>query len=454
MRHKLARQIRDDFPAYAQLVNPAAATLDEARASLRPDEALISIAVLPRRTLVWAVSKTGPVGFAEVPLDAKTVDATVMHLRRALDPGARTLGDIPVFDVGGAHTLYRTLLEPVAVGWRDATSLLIVPHGALGQLPFTLLVTRSTTLAPESGALFSNYRDVPWLVRSHAVTVLPSVGALATLRRLPSGDPSRKPFVGFGDPYFSREQARKASGESAPPVETSLASRSAPVLLRNLRIESANSTRLAMLPPLPDTAAEILSIAAALKADPARDVFLGARANERQVRTMNLAAYRVIAFATHGLVAGELDGLTQPALALSAPEVAGIDGDGLLTMEKVLALRLDADWVVLSACNTASANGAGAEALSGLGRAFFYAGGRALLVSNWPVETTSARALTTDLFRRQAANQQLRRARALQQTLNTLIDDAGYVDRRTGKVVFSYAHPIFWAPFNLVGDGG
>jgi len=162
----------------------------------------------------------------------------------------------------------------------------------------------------------------------------------------------------------------------------------------------------------------------------------------------------VIAFATHGLVPGELDGLTQPALALSAPEVAKVGGNGLLTMEKILALRLNADWVVLSACNTASGNGAGSEAISGLGRAFFYAGARALLVSNWPVETTSARALTTDLFRRQATDQRLSRARALQQTIIGLIDEGRFVDPATGRVVFSYAHPIFWAPFTLVGDGG
>jgi CHAT domain-containing protein len=123
-------------------------------------------------------------------------------------------------------------------------------------------------------------------------------------------------------------------------------------------------------------------------------------------------------------------------------------------MEKILALRLDADWVVLSACNTASGDGAGAEAVSGLGRAFFYAGARALLVSQWPVETTSARELTTDLFRRHRADPTVTRARALQQTMNWLIDDGVAIDPDTKQISFSYAHPMFWAPFMLVGDGG
>lgn len=164
-------------------------------------------------------------------------------------------------------------------------------------------------------------------------------------------------------------------------------------------------------------------------------------------------ARKVIAFATHGLMPSDLNGLDQPALALSAPDVAGGIGDGLLTMDEILALKLNADWVVLSACNTAAGEGAGSEAVSGLGRAFFYAGARALLVSNWPVETVSARLLTTDLFKRQADHPDLTRADALRQTMLALMDSAGQRDA-SGKLQFSYAHPMFWAPFSLVGDGG
>ena len=96
--------------------------------------------------------------------------------------------------------------------------------------------------------------------------------------------------------------------------------------------------------------------------------------------------------------------------------------------------------------------GQGGDAVSGLGRAFFYAGTRALLVTNWPVETTSARALTTELFRRQAADAQLTRTQALRQAMIELIDGPGYV--QGGKTIYTYAHPLFWAPFALVGDGG
>jgi CHAT domain-containing protein len=447
-RQALTAQIAREFPTYAQLLNPPPATVEQARTILRPGEAWLVTYVAQDRTYVWAIPWRGPIGFAAAPFGEEALASTVISLREALDPTAKTLSDIPEFDLARAHGLYRALLEPVASGWREAQTLLVVAHGPLGQLPFALLPTQPTQLpAGEQRPIFSNYRAVPWLVRTHAVAVLPSVASLVTLRALPRGEPGRRPFVGFGDPYFSEEQARRVA------VRQSVAT-GAITLRRSPNFRGVDSSQLAMLPPLPETGEEIRSIALALNADLTRDVFLGERANEQTVKTLDLSGYRVIAFATHGLVPGDLDGLTQPALALSAPSVAKVEGDGLLTMEKILGLRLNADWVVLSACNTASSRGAGSEAISGLGRAFFYAGARALLVSSWPVETTSARALTTDLFRRQRGNPTLTRAKALQETMNALMDGPGFVDPKTSTVVFSYAHPIFWAPFALVGDGG
>jgi CHAT domain-containing protein len=212
------------------------------------------------------------------------------------------------------------------------------------------------------------------------------------------------------------------------------------------------SEALGNLPRLPDTAEELRSIAAALGVDPATALKLGKDANELAVKTAKLSTYRLVAFATHGLLADDIDGLDQPALALTAPKVAGIDGSGLLTSEDILALKMNADWVVLSACNTAAGAGAGAEAASGLGRAFFYAGSRALVVTNWSVQSTSARELVADIFRRQAGDPKLSRAEALRQAMMGLLDGPGFVDD-FGATVFSYAHPLFWAPFTLIGDG-
>ena len=458
-RAALAEEIERRFPDYADLINPKPATVAKVQRIMRPGEALIATYVSDDKTYVWGVPKSGRVRFAAAALDRKSIRAVIRDLRRALDPQAATLGNIPAFDLGLSHRLYRALLEPVKDGWRGAKSLLVVADDALGQLPFSVLVTQRTRLADESGALFSNYKSVPWLARDHAVTALPSVTALATLRALPAANPARRAFVGFGDPYFSTQQAAQAA--SSKPIRTAaLTSRGAfkvrglPVRLRSApKTKDLDSAELSKLPRLPDTADEVRGIALAVEADLTKDVFTGKRATEQRVKSLDLSGYKILAFATHGLIPGDLNGLIQPALALSAPEIGGTGGDGLLTMGEILGLKLDADWVVLSACNTAAGDGAGAEAFSGLGRAFFYAGTRALLVSNWPVETTSARALTTDLFRRQAKDSSLTRAQALRQAMLTLMDGRGLVDQG-GRTVFSYAHPIFWAPFSLVGDGG
>jgi len=213
------------------------------------------------------------------------------------------------------------------------------------------------------------------------------------------------------------------------------------------------SVGLGDLQRLPDTADELQAIAAALRVDPAKALQLGKAANERAVLGADLTRYRIIAFATHGLKPGDLDGLTQPALALTAPALANVEGDGLLTVEDILAPKLNADWVVLSACNTAAGAGTGAEAVSGFGRAFFYAGSRALLATNWAVHSQSARELVSDVFHRQAGDPGLTRAQALRQAMVELLDNGANKDD-AGRVRFTYAHPFFWAPYSLIGDGG
>ena len=347
------------------------------------------------------------------------------------------------------------LLRPVEQAWKPAKSLVIVTNGALGLLPLSLLPTSPAEITRDDDPLFSSYRQVPWLARTHAVSLMPSAAALITMRKLPAAGPGRSDLVGFGDPVFSPEDSEKASGE----LQTAVAgadnvTRGVPLRRRSSpQFEGVNTAELSMLPRLPDTADELKSIAEAMRADPGKALHLGKDANEQAVKSMDLSKVKVLAFATHGLVPGELDGLTQPALALTAPSIAGVAGDGLLTMEEILSLKLDADWVVLSACNTGAASGAGADAASGLGRAFFYAGSRALLVTNWSVHSESARELISGLFKRQAVDAKLTRSEALRQAMMALVDGPGYVGA-DGKTDFSYAHPLFWAPYSIIGDGG
>ncbi|QDO97432.1 CHAT domain-containing protein [Ferrovibrio terrae] len=454
-RAKTRQQIEKQFPEYASLIDPRPPSIEDMRATLRPGEALVSFYLAQDNSFTWVVPKDGPVSFAASPVGAAAIEQKVNRLRRALEPQAETLGDIPAFDLALAHELYRTLLQPVEAGWKPAKSLFVVSNGALGLLPLALLPTAPATVDMKAAPLFDGYKTVPWLARTHAVTQLPSSAALKTLRGLPAGSASRAPLIGFGDPFFNAEQAAEAASEAPLHIASSdpVAVRGAKLKRRNApATEGVNSAELGMLPRLPDTADELRSVAGAMQADLSKSLYLGKAANEKTVKQAKLDGYRVVAFATHGLIPGELNGLTQPALALSAPLVADVDGDGLLTMDEILGLKLDADWVVLSACNTGTGAGAGAEAASGLGRAFFYAGTRALLLTNWSVHSASARDLVTDLFRRQAADAKLGRAEALRQAMVALLDGPGY--QEDGKTLFSYGHPIFWAPYTLMGDGG
>jgi CHAT domain-containing protein len=458
-RTTLIDEIKIRFPRYTDFTNPQPVTFSQLQNHLRPDEVLISIYTDSNQTYVWAIPHNGEVRFSAVDLGKKQLRQIVAKLRRALDPEPAVFGDIPEFDLAQAYDLYAELLQPVEKDWKNTTDLLIVAHGPLGQLPFSALPTAPIRLSQEKGELFGNYRKVPWLIRKVSITRLPSASSFITLRSLPEANPSRKAFIGFGDPFFNPEQLARAKKGRAT-LKDNLASQETKLHVRGIRItetgnldsENITSCHLDSLNRLPDTAEEIKSIAQALDADLTTDIFTGEKASERQVKTMDLSDWRVIAFATHALLPGDLDGLDQPALALCSPSVTGDDEDGLLTMGEIMKLRMNADWVVLSACNTGAADGAGAEAVSGLGRAFFYAGTRALLVSMWPVETTSARKLTSDLFRFQKEDKNLSRARALRKSMLELIDDPGFEDQVTGKIVASYAHPLFWAPFMIVGE--
>lgn len=441
-RQRLRERIAKDFPHYANLVDPKPLTPEEVRPLLAEDEAMLSIYSAEQQTYLWAFSRSGAVEFAALPLPASALKERVARLRAQLDPGD-AIGLNLDFSFATANELFAQIVKPMQPGFGNARQLLVVSHGPLAQLPLAVLTTRPF-VATRTALPFESMAKAPWLIRDYSITQLPSASTLAALRRARNPpETARAPFIGIGNPTFSVQQ------HSAATVQTRAGTRRSGIATR-----SAGSATLGDLAPLPDTAEEVQDMAIALGADPAKALLLGAGASETAVKKADLSAVRILAFATHGLTPGDLNGLTQPALALSNPAVTGeSDADGLLTLEEILGLRLNADWVVLSACNTAAGDGESGEALSGLGRAFFFAGSRALLATNWPVETVSARLLTTDIFRRQAAQADLGRAQALRASMLSLMEKSA-TDPKSGKPAFSYAHPLFWAPFSLIGDGG
>ena len=177
------------------------------------------------------------------------------------------------------------------------------------------------------------------------------------------------------------------------------------------------------------------------------NILLGARATETEIKRLSgageMSKYRLIHFATHGALAGQVSGASEPGLLLTPPDHATATHDGYLSASEVADLKLDANWVILSACNTAAGDVESAETLSGLARAFFYAGARALLVSHWSVYSDVTVKLITGAIKRASADKSVGRAEAMRQAMLALIDNGAP----------SEAHPAFWEPFVVVGEG-
>jgi CHAT domain-containing protein len=307
-------------------------------------------------------------------------------------------------------------------------------------LPFHLLVTHTPAIAVPQMQVsdMAAYRDAAWLVKRHAVTVLPSVASLKALRVFARKGQGTKPMIGFGDPVFASD---KAAGQSTATAKLAARTRAYSDYWRGASIDRA---RLAeALSPLPDSAEELKAVAAKVGAS-LSDIHLGRNATEVNVKRLPLADYRVVYFATHGLVAGDVEGLGEPSLALTLPNEPSELDDGLLTASEVAQLKLNADWVVLSACNTAAGEKLGAEALSGLARAFFYAGARALLVSHWQIDSKAATRLATSTFDIMKSNQTIGRAEALRRAMLAYLDDRSDIWN---------AYPGFWGSFSLIGEG-
>jgi CHAT domain-containing protein len=246
-----------------------------------------------------------------------------------------------------------------------------------------------------------------------------------------------KPLIGFGDPVFDRT-AQTATRQQVGFNQS---------LTNFYRGVTADTTALAKaLPALPETADELRAVAKQLGAEP-NDIKLGEAASVTEVKHEALADYRVVYFATHALVAGEVEKFAtvkaEPALVLSIPEKPSDEDDGLLRASDVAMLKMNADFVVLSACNTAAGEKPGAEALSGLARAFFYAGAKSLIVSHWEVDSESTVALMTGLFDALKSNPHLSHAEALRMSMLRMIANSS----KPG-----WAQPKFWAPFIVVGE--
>jgi CHAT domain-containing protein/Tfp pilus assembly protein PilF len=412
-------ELNRDFAGYAALETPRVLDAAHTQALLGPHEALALFLTGESAGYVWLVRPHDLI-MQRISLSRNELTALVDTLRRGLNQSDVIFADeIRPFDLAIAHRLYNHLIAPLESRLQGVTQLLTVVDDALLTLPFSVLVGSPDTSPTDDS---DRYRRADWLINHLMLSRLPTVAALADLRQAVAPSAAPLVFAAFGDPQLTdiwgNQRGPGARGGST--------------------VSPADVKSLARLP---ETAEELQTVARILGSPP-EHLFLGAAATEAQVNAMRLQDYRILAFASHALVAGDLPGLQEPALVLTPPEAKDASDDGLLTATEITRLSLDADLVILSACNSAAADGsADGEGLSGLARAFIYAGSRSLLVSHWPVSSTATKTLMTRFFEDRQSDPQKNQARALANAMQAMLSGAET----------EFAHPMFWAPFMVIG---
>jgi CHAT domain-containing protein/tetratricopeptide (TPR) repeat protein len=402
------RQLRQRNPHYAALKYPEPITLAAAQRNLDDRTVLLSYSLAEPQSFLFALSRN------DFQVKRLPSEATLqLNVQKFLAAITDKNNPDPLEYRRQATRLSQQLLQPISNMLTGKKALMIVADGVLLRLPFEALLLPGTS---SQGDL----RSLPYLIRRFAVSYSPSASVWAQLlneRRATAPDG----FIAFGDPIYERH--------ADSPIASSL---------------RGGSTGLLNLQPLPHSREEITGIAK-LFADDDRAIFFGEEANEENVKAPSrLSHYRMVHFSTHGYLneaRPRFSGLVlsptrskvpNPQSAIRNPPAE----DGLLSAYEIFNLKLQADLVVLSACETGLGKEVKGEGLMSLTRAFMYAGTPSVVVSLWNVNDESAADLMIRFYRNLKAG--MTKGEALRQAQLETIRDNGF--------------PFFWAPFVLIGN--
>ncbi len=388
---RLKREIRTTSPAYANLKYPEVITYDEAKNSLvDKDTTFFAYSLGKDRSYVFVLSESGLKVFAAPA--RKALQQQVAEYRKVIS-------DKDNHDFSLGHVLFKELVLP---GLDKSTKRIVfVPDDILNLLPFETLVSDAGTTR--------------WLVQDHPVSYIPSLSSLRELNRRRSASRIRphKDLLAFGDPFYgaNEEDQRNASQDI---------------------FQDFYSNSLISFFRLKYSGLEIRKIAAAFK--PSRtDAFRRQEATEDRLKAAPLMDYRILHFATHGLIDDKKPARSSIILALDQDPAE----DGFLQMREIFNLRMNADLVTLSACQTGLGQFIRGEGIEGLSRAFFYAGASSVLMSLWAVNDEATYQLMERFYRHLVDSETpmnaLRRAKL----------------EMIGSDVLS--HPYYWAGFIVNG---
>jgi CHAT domain-containing protein len=414
-RQRAGQALQAASPGFAQLVQESV-TADDAEKLLQPNEALVAI-VLGEKDGWTLLMRRDRIVAGRIDGGAKKVDALVKRFRASMEVGPD--GNPPAFDGAAALGLYKAVLAPVAAGLDGVESLTVAPSGSLLSVPFGALLTGEVPM--------DGFQHAPFLIRRMAISHVPSVASFVNLRKAAHTVRATQPWFGLGDP------------RPPTPIQAQ----------RTYPVDACGDTAslLAGLQPLPGSRRELEAARGLLGGD-ASDVMLGAAFTAQNVLATPLQNYKVLHFATHALLPGELRCQSEPAIVTStAPNAPDASGAMLTASEIEEGLKLDAQLVILAACNTGGANGEAGESLSGLARSFLFAGARSLLVTHWEANDATTTYLTALFLQNWQTHPDTGPAMALANAQRLMLDKA------EGGLA-NLGHPFYWAVAALIGGEG
>lgn len=388
-REQLRTEIRQRHPPYAELQYPAAPKFKDVQSLLDDQTVLLEYALGQKPSFLFAVTRKD---FLVVPLPTASVLGAEVEALRAVITSRPQRSEFEK-QIKHSRKLFRELIEPAGKLLVGKQRLIIVPSGILHYLPFEVLLTKGE----EKALATMTPAQLPYLLRDYAISYVPSAAVLASLRNRPVKSTVGKSFLAFADPVY---------GDQGP-----------------WRLGRLIGSRR-----------EVEQISAFFPKDEV-SLLLREQASEGNAKTAGrFDQFRFVHFATHGLLNEEKPSHSGLILNLDAQQ----SEDGLLQAYEIFNLKLNADLVVLSGCETGLGKEVKGEGLVGLTHAFFYAGTPSLVVSLWKVQDRSTADLMVNLYREIGRTQI--KSEALRQAKLRLIQQGRYAD------------PYYWASFVLTGD--
>jgi len=432
-RQSLERGFSEKYPRYMELRKPSAISVEDVQNNLLKEDEIIVSFWIGKKNLFASVIDKNKSKFIAHPIESEKLKMLVNRFRKCLDPNEQ-LADSETYKKA-SFLLFNEVWEPFLKKYdlSKVSALYIVPHGALCRVPFDAL---TSSLRGET------FSELDYLLNSVPIVYVPSVRVLRAIRRdelsKRFSNKNREPAALFGDPIYTKEQAADLvlNDKEIKSFEIN------PKLIDSPLHSTVFSSSIISLP---GTREEIAKISKVLYNNSnSNHVFVGKQAQESQIKKMSdcgkLKNYRNLHFATHGLLPKEIVGISEASLILSL--FGDKENDGFLTMGEILGLKLDADMIVLSACDTGLISDLrDNQGISDLARAFFFAGTPRVTASLWDIDDDA----TIDLMK--AYYSQLKKRGKKVSTLKAL-NDSKKALIKDGK----FSHPYCWGTFVLIGE--